>query len=160
MSVDPVRRPSLAYEQALWRAAADLLAADLAATTELTWTLAIDEDVFAWPEEEDGPATVELVFPAGSGAVLPPIEAHEVVLAVAAGLQPRGATVHSLAAHWLAGLLSGEVIEELQRAWPECRVHGRPLDPTPLGTWQCANDPSEVAAIGTLGTAGLTRSAM
>jgi hypothetical protein len=144
--------PELAALRQLWQASADLVRADLEATTDLRWPLLIG----AADLRPGHPAF--LVFPYGStGTNLEEAPAEAAVAeAVSVGDLPAGASVRGLLTAQLADMVSEDVIEELRWPWPECNVHGRPMEPTPVGptgTRQCPKDPAHAAPIG--GLAGM-----
>ena len=71
-----------------------------------------------------------------------------------------GTTIVGLLASELADRVSEDVMEQLERPWPDCNVHHRPMDPTPVGptgTWQCSRDAGHAAPIG--GLAGMVDAA-
>jgi hypothetical protein len=132
----------------LWQAAADLVRADLEATTDLRWPLLIDDEL----------GGDDLNFNHGSsGVLLPQLPPDaELAAAIARGDVAAGATIGGLLGSHLADMVNEDVMEKLERPWPDCNVHHRPLDPTPLGpsgTWQCSKDPRHAAPIG--GLAGM-----
>ncbi len=134
--------------RAFWQAAADLIPADLEATTELRWPLLV-EPMSSWTDE------IPLAFnygTTGNGLSWLPNESW-LADAVAAGEIAAAATVVGLASAHLAEMVNEDVMEALERPWPECNSHHRPMDPTPLGptgTWQCSKDPRHGAPIGGL----------
>ena len=142
-----------AARRSLWQAAADLVRADLEATTELRWPLLIEDSQF---DEDD------FTFNHGSsGHDLYPLPTDaDMARAVTEGEAPAGTTIMGVLAMCLADRVSEDVMEELERPWPSCNVHRRPLDPIPVGptgTWQCSKDPAHAAPIG--GLAGMVDAA-
>jgi hypothetical protein len=134
----------------LWQSAADLIRLDMEATTDLRWPLLV-EVRSSWSGE------VQLGFNYGSsdtGLSWLPTE-QWLADAVATGEIPAAATVLGLASAHLADMANENVMEALERPWPECNVHHRPMDPTPdgpTGTWQCSKDPRHFSAVGGLAT--------
>jgi hypothetical protein len=135
--------------RAFWQVAADLIRADLEATTALRWPLLV---------ELDGD---HLAFNHGtSGNYLPDVEPFpsdaDLAEAEARGELPAGSTLRGLLSAQLADMVNEDVMEHLERPWPECPVHQRPMDPIPVGptgTWQCSLDPAHAVPIG--GLAGM-----
>jgi hypothetical protein len=145
-SAELVRRPTLEAERRLWQAAADLIAADLAATTSLRWDLYVEDVPLGYSD---------LRFNFGSGDT----SLWGFDPASVSRHPPDGVTLAGGLGQHLADLLVGDVMIELARPWPECRVHRRPMDPTdsgPTGTWQCPKDPAHAAPIGGLAASGLS----
>ena len=140
--------PELEAARLLWQSAADLIRSDLEATTDLRWPLLVE---VRSSQSDEAP----LGFNYGSsdtGLSYLPTEKWWAD-AVAAGVIAVSATAVGLASAYLAGMVNEDVMEVLERPWPECNVHRRPMDPTPVGptgTWQCANDPRHSASIGRL----------
>ena len=138
--------------RSLWQAAADLVRADLEATTDLRWPLLI----------EDGYDNNDLAFNHGSsgqGLYRLPTD-DELARAVRQGDAPAGTTITGVLAMCLAEMVQEDVMEELHWPWPDCNVHRRPMDPHPVGTtgtWQCSKDPVHAAPIG--GLAGMVDAA-
>lgn len=139
------RRPTLEAERRLWQAAADLVAADLAATTPLRWEL---------PVKDAPEGSSELLFHFGyTGDGLWEFDPTTV-----SALLPGGLTLAAVLAQHIADRVLEDVMTDLRRPWPECREHGWPMDPTragTTGTWQCPKDPAHVAPIGGLAASGL-----
>jgi hypothetical protein len=145
-SAEVVRRPTLEAERRLWQAAADLIAADLAATTSLRWELLVREFPL-WPGQ--------LSFNFGSGDT----SLWALDPASASRHPPDAVTLAAALAQHLADMAVEDVMIELGRPWPECRVHRRPMDPAdsgPTGTWQCPKDPAHAAPIGGLAASRLS----
>jgi hypothetical protein len=134
--------------QQFWQSAAELIRADLEATTDLRWALLVEREPF-WGGEG------ELCFSYGSsGSGLWPVPTEQSWSdAIATGEIPGGETVLGAASAELADRVAEDVMESLQSPWPECNVHRRPMDPTPVGPtglWRCAKDPRHEVAIGSL----------
>ncbi|BEP12788.1 hypothetical protein acdb102_10990 [Acidothermaceae bacterium B102] len=141
----------LEAEMQQWRAAADLVRADLEATTDLRWPLQVE---VRSSRREHG----ALGFNYGTEDTGLPVLPADSELADAwhQGRLPADVTLTGLMTSQLAGMMNENVMEEFERPWPECNVHRRPLDPTPVGptgTWQCSKDPAHAAPIG--GLAGM-----
>ena len=128
-------------ELAAWQASADLLRADLVATTGLDWSLAIE--TIRWDFDDDDLDSTGLIFSHGSGDMSLPSRRD--------GSGDIGLAAE--AASHLAEMLAEDVMEHFERPWPECPVHHRPMDPqptSPTGSWMCGKDPTEAAPIGAL----------
>jgi hypothetical protein len=140
-------RPTFEAERRLWQAAADLIAADLVATTPLRWELLVDN------YSSDGRGELRFNFGTG-GNHLWAFDPATVVAAL-----PDGVALAAVLGQQLADMATEDVMVELERPWPECRVHRRPLEPTDAGstgTWQCTKDPAHAAPIGGLAATGLS----
>lgn len=144
----------LEAERSAWQAAADLVRADLVATTDLDWPLTVE--VMRWDFDDDDLDSSGLAFAYGfqnhelpRGHPLDEAEAVEVLERLPAGVSLFGYLTADL-----ADRVQEDVIEEIHLAWPECPVHQRPMDPQPTGPtgqWVCGQDPADVAPIGGLG---------
>ncbi len=128
-------------ELAAWQASADLLRADLVATTGLDWSLAIE--TIRWDFDDDDLDSKGLVFNHGTGDQSLPTRTD----------QSGNLGFDAEAGAHLADMLREDVMEHFERPWPECPVHHRPMDPQPVGatgSWVCSKDPAEAAPIGGL----------
>lgn len=151
---------TLSVEQAVWQAAADLVYADVAATTSLRWKWKISkvDEVEATVQVDTEPMSITgaqlQVRDIGSTPPTQRLPAPELRFETEISYVRLQEKVLDLAdaVEFLANAIQDMVIDQLQTAWPKCPGHTHPMT---LGgrrrtSWACPDTGKVIADVGQL----------